>query len=64
MFVTGGSGFLGQHLVRDAAASGWQIIAPTSRSMDITDRSGTVETITPRDPMSSSTSHTAKVITK
>lgn len=46
MLVTGGSGFLGQHLVRGPASHEWEIAAPTSRQMDITDRSATIETIT------------------
>ena len=45
MLVTGGSGFLGHHLVRGRASADWQIVAPTSRSMDITDRQTTIDTI-------------------
>lgn len=50
MLVTGGSGFLGQHLVRGPASHDWEIVAPASRLMDITDRNATIETITDRRP--------------
>jgi dTDP-4-dehydrorhamnose reductase len=46
MLVTGASGFLGRHLVRGPATDEWELIAPTSRAMDITDRANTVDTIT------------------
>ncbi|MFT4656026.1 MAG: dTDP-4-dehydrorhamnose reductase [Ilumatobacter sp.] len=46
MLVTGASGFLGRHLVRGPATEGWELIAPTSRAMDITDRANTIDTIT------------------
>ncbi len=45
MLVTGASGFLGQHLVRGDATKHWEIIAPSSRSMDITHRDNTIDTI-------------------
>ena len=45
MLVTGAAGFLGRHLVRGPASDDWEIIAPTSASMDITDRRVTLETI-------------------
>jgi dTDP-4-dehydrorhamnose reductase len=45
MLVTGSSGFLGRHLVRGPATADWDLIAPSSRAMDITDRETTVETI-------------------
>jgi len=50
MLVTGASGFLGQHVVRRAESAGWEIIAPTSRVMDITDRSATLAAITAARP--------------
>jgi len=46
MLVTGASGFVGQHLVRGPASQGWEIIAPSSRSMDVTDRASVLDTIT------------------
>lgn len=46
MLVTGASGFLGRHLVRGPATEGWELIAPTSRAMDIADRANTIDTIT------------------
>ncbi len=36
MLVTGGSGFLGRHLVGSAAARDWEFLAPPSRTLDIT----------------------------
>lgn len=46
MLVTGASGFLGRHLVRGSVGARWEIIAPGSNSMDVTDRSQVVDTIT------------------
>jgi len=46
MLVTGASGFVGRHLVRGPASEPWEIIAPTSRSMDICDRAAVIDTIT------------------
>lgn len=46
MLVTGASGFLGRHLVRGPVGEDWEIIAPTSRAMDITKRAQVVDTIT------------------
>lgn len=45
MLVTGASGFLGRHLVRGPATADWELIAPPSTSMDITDRAATIGTI-------------------
>lgn len=45
MLVTGSSGFLGRHLVRGPATADWELIAPNSRTMDITDRETTIDTI-------------------
>ena len=35
VFITGGSGFLGQHLVRRLREDGHSVIAPTSRECDL-----------------------------
>lgn len=35
MFVTGGAGFVGRHLVERAALADWQVVAPPSRTVDI-----------------------------
>jgi dTDP-4-dehydrorhamnose reductase len=35
MFVTGGRGFLGRHLVEVARERGWEIVAPPSSALDI-----------------------------
>ena len=45
MLVTGSSGFLGRHLVRGPATADFELIAPNSRTMDITDRATTIDTI-------------------
>ena len=36
MFVTGGAGFVGRHLVERAAVADWQVVAPPSATVDIT----------------------------
>ncbi len=46
MLVTGASGFLGRHVVRGPVGSEWEIIAPTSSAMDITDRAQVLDAIT------------------
>lgn len=46
MLVTGASGFLGRHLVRGPASNDWEIIAPSSLSMDVTNRARVLDTIT------------------
>ena len=46
MLVTGASGFLGRHLVRGPVGAEWEIIAPTSSAMNITDRAQALDTIT------------------
>jgi len=46
MLVTGASGFLGRHLVRGPVGADWEIIAPSSSAMDITDRAQALDTIT------------------
>lgn len=45
MLVTGATGFLGRHLVNGPATDSWEIIAPSSRSMDVRHRDNTIETI-------------------
>ncbi|MEP6296887.1 MAG: sugar nucleotide-binding protein, partial [Ilumatobacter sp.] len=50
MLVTGASGFLGRHLVRGPISEEWEMIAPTSTSMDVTHRSGVLDTITSWKP--------------
>ena len=37
LFVTGGSGFLGRHVVQRARAGGWDVIAPPSSALDLRD---------------------------
>lgn len=46
MLVTGASGFLGRHLTHGHASDGWELVAPSSASMDIRRRESTVDTIT------------------
>jgi dTDP-4-dehydrorhamnose reductase len=46
MLVTGGSGFLGRHLTTGHASDRWELIAPSSSSMDITRRDSTIDAIT------------------
>jgi dTDP-4-dehydrorhamnose reductase len=36
LFVTGGSGFVGRHLTRSAALGQWEVVAPSSATVDIT----------------------------
>ncbi len=43
LFVTGGNGFLGRHLVN--ADHGWEIIAPSSSALDIRRRDSVIEAI-------------------
>lgn len=37
LLVTGGSGFLGRHIVNGPASERWEIIAPSSRAVDLRD---------------------------
>lgn len=46
MLVTGASGFLGRHLTRGDASEGWELVAPSSTSMDIRRRESTIDSIT------------------
>ncbi len=50
LFVTGGSGFLGRHIVDGPASEGWEVIAPTSRSLDLRDAVSVHEMIAGRQP--------------
>lgn len=45
LLVTGGSGFLGRHLVNRAPSARWAIVAPSSASMDIRRRDSTIAAI-------------------
>jgi dTDP-4-dehydrorhamnose reductase len=45
VFVTGGSGYLGAHVMRRFGRDGWLIVAPTSSEVDITDREATIAAI-------------------
>jgi nucleoside-diphosphate-sugar epimerase len=38
LFVTGGAGFLGRHIVNGHASQGWEVVAPGSRSADLRHR--------------------------
>ncbi len=48
LFVTGASGFLGRHLVN--GDHGWEIIAPSSTSLDVRRRDSVIEAITAWKP--------------
>ncbi|NND76159.1 MAG: SDR family oxidoreductase [Ilumatobacter sp.] len=50
MLVFGGSGFLGRHLDPLAAAARWDIVAPSSESVDVRRRSTVVHAITDWKP--------------
>jgi len=50
MLVSGGSGFLGRHLTTGHASDGWELITPSSSSMDITRRDSTIDAITDWKP--------------
>lgn len=46
MLVTGGSGFLGRHVLNGHASDRWELIAPSSSAMDIRRRDSTIDEIT------------------
>lgn len=46
MLVTGGSGFLGRHILNGHASDRWELIAPSSSAMDIRRRDSTIDEIT------------------
>ncbi|MGH9135175.1 MAG: SDR family oxidoreductase [Ilumatobacteraceae bacterium] len=45
LFVTGGSGFLGRHLVNGLASADWEIVAPSSTSLDIRNREAVIDAV-------------------
>lgn len=45
MLITGGSGFLGRHLANGHASDKWEFIAPSSRSLDVRNRTSTIDTV-------------------
>jgi dTDP-4-dehydrorhamnose reductase len=45
LFVTGASGFLGRHLVNGPASADWEIIAPSSTSLDLRNRDAVLEMV-------------------
>lgn len=40
LFVTGGSGFLGRHIVNGPASEPWEVVAPSSQSLDLRNAAG------------------------
>ena len=45
LFVTGASGFLGRHLVSGPASADWEIIAPSSTSLDLRNRDAVLDMV-------------------
>jgi dTDP-4-dehydrorhamnose reductase len=45
MFVTGGAGFVGRHLIAASEQQGWQIVAPPAASVDVRNRTRIVNEI-------------------
>jgi dTDP-4-dehydrorhamnose reductase len=45
MLLTGGSGFLGRHLTGTDASGGWEIVAPASDFLDVTNREQVLEEV-------------------
>lgn len=45
LLVTGGSGFLGRHVVRAAEAHGWQVIAPPRSVLDVRKADAVIDTV-------------------
>lgn len=45
LFVTGGSGFLGHHIVNGPASQPWEVIAPGSQSLDLRFRDSVAEVL-------------------
>lgn len=50
MLITGASGFLGRHLMLATEAARWEVLAPTSRSMDIRLQARVLDEITTWKP--------------
>jgi dTDP-4-dehydrorhamnose reductase len=45
LFVTGASGFLGRHVVNGPASADWEIIAPSSTSLDLRNRDAVLDMV-------------------
>jgi dTDP-4-dehydrorhamnose reductase len=45
LFVTGASGFLGRHVVNGPASADWEIIAPSSASLDLRNRDDVLDMV-------------------
>ena len=45
LFVTGASGYLGRHLVSGPASADWEIIAPSSTSLDLRNRDAVLDMV-------------------
>jgi dTDP-4-dehydrorhamnose reductase len=50
VFVTGGSGFVGSHLVRVFAARGADVVAPSHAELDLTEREATLRAVDAATP--------------
>jgi dTDP-4-dehydrorhamnose reductase len=57
LFVTGGAGFLGRHIVNGHASQGWEVVAPGSRSADLRHRDAVLAMV--RDWKPTAIIHTA-----
>jgi dTDP-4-dehydrorhamnose reductase len=45
LFVTGGSGFLGRHIVNGPASEGWEVVSPSSEALDLRHAEGVSEAV-------------------
>ena len=45
LFVTGASGFLGRHVVNGPASADWEIVAPSSTSLDLRNRDAVLDMV-------------------
>lgn len=50
LFLTGGGGMVGRNIREHAAASGWQVLAPGSAEVDLTDARQTADYIAAHEP--------------